>query len=82
LIRTIDGYNAAWREWFTSYVVVPHLVGYEDLAADMVAVTEGILDFLGLDPLAGDPVVAQHERQADQLNEEWAARYRAATVAR
>jgi LPS sulfotransferase NodH len=77
LIRTVDDHNAAWRAWFASVGVRPYEVRYEALAADPVAVTRGVLDFLGLHLPAGQAVVPRHRRQADDLNEQWAARYRA-----
>ncbi|MFF0370659.1 Stf0 family sulfotransferase [Micromonospora sp. NPDC005087] len=77
LIQTIDDHNAEWQAWFSATGVRPHVVRYEDLDEDMVAVTRGILHFLGLDMPAGRAVVPQHQRQADDLNREWIHRYRA-----
>lgn len=77
LIRTAEQHNAAWREWFSSCGVRPYEVRYEDLDVDQTGVTHGILRFLGLDPADARPVVAQHVRQADALNEQWITRYRA-----
>ncbi len=77
LIRTIDEHNAAWRAWFASVGIQPYEVRYEALAADPVAVTHGVLDFLGLQLPAGHAIVPRHRRQADALNQQWTARYRA-----
>jgi LPS sulfotransferase NodH len=77
LMQVIDEHNAAWDSWFASVAVLPYRVRYEDLAADTTAVTRGILDFLGLQLLDGHPIVPRHHRQADELNDQWAARYRA-----
>ncbi|MGW3611489.1 Stf0 family sulfotransferase [Micromonospora sp. NPDC005163] len=77
LIQTIDDHNAEWQAWFSATGVRPHVVRYEDLDEDMVAVTRGILHFLGLDMPAGRAVVPRHQRQADDLNREWIHRYRA-----
>ena len=76
-MRTIHQHNAAWREWFAEFGISPHVVRYEDLAADMVEVTRGILDFLGLSLPAGREIRPRHRRQADRLNDEWINRYRA-----
>ncbi len=77
LVQTIDEHNAAWRTWFVMFEVQPHLVRYEDLAANPAGVTRAILDFLGLH-LSADPVLAPGtRRQADQLNHDWIAQYRA-----
>jgi trehalose 2-sulfotransferase len=79
LIQTIKEHNAAWRDWFGACDVQPHLVRYEDLTADMIGVTTSILDFLGLQLPADRAITPRHRRQADQLNEEWIARYNAVT---
>jgi trehalose 2-sulfotransferase len=77
LVQTIDEHNAAWRAWFAMCEVQPHLVRYEDLTANPASVTRGILDFLELH-LSADPVLAPGtRRQADQLNHDWIAQYRA-----
>ena len=77
LVRTIEEHNDAWRHWFTTFGVRPHSVRYEDLTTDIDRVTSGILGFLGLDLPAGHTFVPRHRRQADQLNHDWALRYRA-----
>jgi trehalose 2-sulfotransferase len=76
LIEVIGEHNAAWEVWFTSAGVRPHLVSYEELGADMVGVTVGILDFLGLDVPDERVIVPRHERQADELSAQWIERYR------
>ncbi|MGC4788716.1 Stf0 family sulfotransferase [Micromonospora sp. DT178] len=77
-VEEIREHNAAWEAWFASWGIQPHVVRYEELAEDMVATTCGVLDFLGLDvPADGCAVVARHQRQADELNRQWIARYRA-----
>jgi len=76
ILRTIEEHNAGWERWFESYGIQPHRIRYEDLSADPQAVTRGVLAFLGLTLPAGHRVTPSHQRQADRLNEEWAARYR------
>lgn len=76
LLATIAEHNAAWRGWFARYGIRPHEITYEQLTADLTGVTRGVLEFLGLDADAGDPVRPRHHRQADRLNQDWAARYR------
>lgn len=75
LRRTIEEHNAGWDAWFADTGIQPYAVRYEDLDADPVGVTRGILDFLGLELPAGRAIVAQHRRQADALNDEWIRRY-------
>jgi LPS sulfotransferase NodH len=80
LVRTIDEHNAAWRAWFALFKVQPYLVSYEDLMADPAGVTRDILTILGLH-YAG-ALAPGTRRQADQLNHDWIAEYRALTVSR
>lgn len=75
LVQTIDEHNAAWRTWFAAHDVAPHRVRYEDLASDPIGVTSRILDDLGLGLPAGRVIAAPQRRQADDLNQEWKARY-------
>lgn len=74
-VRTIDEHNAAWRDWFTRVGARPFHVRYEALVADMTGVTGEILNFLGLKLPRDGPSVPGHRRLADEINEEWVARY-------
>lgn len=78
LVRLINEHNTAWLEWFGSVGVTPHRVRYEDLDADPVGVTRGILDSLGLELPRGQKIRARHRPLGDELNAEWIDRYRAA----
>jgi LPS sulfotransferase NodH len=77
LVQTIDEHNAAWRAWFARFKVQPHPVRYEDLTADPASVTRGVLDFLGLHLDADLLLAPGTRRQADRLNHDWIAYYRA-----
>ena len=76
MLTVIDEHTRAWRDWFAANDVVPHQVRYEDLAADPVGVTRGILDFLELELPPGRHIEARHTRQSDELNETWQNRFR------
>lgn len=76
LVRTIEAHNSAWRTWFASVGVRPHLVRYEDLDADPVGTTREILDFLGLELPPGRLIETRNRRLADALNARWIDRYR------
>jgi trehalose 2-sulfotransferase len=76
LARMIGEHNEAWRNWFASAGIRPHQVRYEDLDADPVGVTRGVLGFLGLELPPGREISAGHTRLADELNAEWIERYR------
>ncbi|MEP6853017.1 MAG: Stf0 family sulfotransferase [bacterium] len=75
-VQKINDDNAAWQAWFAASDVRPHRVRYEELVADMAGVTRGVLGFLSL-ALAEDQTISpRDQRQADELNDEWIARYR------
>ena len=78
LIQMIEQHNDGWEQWFAHHDIEPYRVRYEELAADLGGVTQGILAHLGIDP-AGRTVTAHHQRQADRLNDDWVTRYRATT---
>jgi len=75
-VRTIEEHNTAWQEWFSSAGIEPHLVQYEELDAEPVRITRGVLAFLGLDLPAGRAIAVRHRRLADQLNAQWIDGYR------
>ncbi len=74
LVREIEEHHAGWRSWFTATGAEPHEVAYEELAVAPEAVAADVLRFLGVESSA---TTAPQERQADELNADWAARYRA-----
>lgn len=82
LVQMIEKHNSAWRAWFDTLGIHPHLVRYEDLEADPVGATSGILDFLGLKLPPGRRIKTRHRRLADELNAQWIDRYRAESAER
>ena len=76
LVETIEAHNASWQDWFAAFDIRPHQMIYEELAADMVGATRGVLDFLGLGAPADRAIVSGRRRQADELNTDWITRYR------
>lgn len=78
----IAQHNAAWEQWFSTCAIEPFVALYEELCADMVGVTRGVLDFLQLDLPAGRDIVARHQRQRDGLSAQWIDRYRAESASR
>jgi LPS sulfotransferase NodH len=77
LVQMIEEHNSAWRAWFDSVGIQPHMVRYEDLDADPVGVACKILDFLGLKLPPGRLIKTRQRRLADELNTQWIDRYRA-----
>jgi trehalose 2-sulfotransferase len=71
-IRVWDG---AWQRWFEAQRIDPLVVWYEDLAADQVAVTFRVLEYLKLQPTPGTIPSTELRKQADAVSEEWIARY-------
>ncbi|MEP6695362.1 MAG: Stf0 family sulfotransferase [Pseudonocardiales bacterium] len=82
LVETIEAHNAAWRAWFAASDVRPHLVGYEELIADVAGVMDAILNFLGLQLPDDRTIAPRNHRQADETNNEWIDRYRATAECR
>ena len=80
IARSSDG-AFAWRTWFASVGVRPHVVRYEDLDADPVGTAREVLDFLGLELPSGRPIETRNRRLADELNARWIDRYRAEAAA-
>ena len=76
-VQTIGEHNSAWRAWFSSVGVRPHMVRYEDLDAEPGGVAREVLDFLGLRLPPGRLIKTRHRRLADELNAQWIERYRA-----
>lgn len=75
-VKTITEHNAAWDEWFDASGVVPLRVLYEEMVADIAGATGAVLQFLGLDLPSGHVVTAGTRKQADEVNDERARRYR------
>jgi LPS sulfotransferase NodH len=49
------------------------------MVADMAGATNAVVQFLGLDLPTGHVITAGTRRQADEINELWARRYRSLT---
>ena len=77
LVDTIESFEADWVHWFAANDIEPAEITYEDLAADPLRTALEVLDHLGLEvPPDRQPVIG-HRRQADDVNADWAARFRA-----
>ncbi len=76
LVATIDKFEADWTLWFAAHSIVPCRVVYEKLAADPLRTAHKVLDYLGLHVLRDRQLVIGHRRQADEVNADWAARFR------
>jgi LPS sulfotransferase NodH len=76
LVNTIEIFEADWSLWFAAHSIAPCDVAYEELAADPLRTADKVLDYLGLHVPADRHLVIGHRRQADQVNADWAARFR------
>ncbi len=73
--------DAAWQAYFEERGVEPCVVWYRDLVADRGAALRRVLDTLGIQADVPLPPPGL-QRQADDLTEEWVARYRKEARAR
>jgi trehalose 2-sulfotransferase len=77
MVTTIEKFEADWARWFATHTIEPFQVDYEDLAADPLGTGHKVLDYLGLDLPPDRHLMIGHHRQADHVNADWAARFRA-----
>lgn len=77
LVAAIEKFEADWALWFGANGIVPCRVVYEELAADPLRTAHTVLDCLGLHVPPGRRLVIGHRRQADHVNADWVARFRA-----
>jgi LPS sulfotransferase NodH len=76
LVAEIVRGNERWERWFATNQIQAHVVVYEELAADAVAMTRRVLDFLEIDVPDSAAIAPHLEQQADELNVLWTQRYR------
>ena len=82
LAQQVVADREGWRRWFGAGRIEPFGVSYGELVADMVGTTRRVLAFLGIVQPQDVQIVAGTARQADALNQQWAARYRELRAAR
>jgi LPS sulfotransferase NodH len=69
--------NERWREWFAAYEIEPFSIDYEELTADSIGASRRVLGFLGVELPRDAKIVTWTVKQADAVNDQWIARYRA-----
>ena len=77
LVATIERFETDWSRWFGAQGVMPCEVAYEELAADPRRTAHRVLSYLGLHLPPDRHLVIGHRRQADQVNADWASRFKA-----
>jgi LPS sulfotransferase NodH len=75
-LEEIRRHETAWEEFFGAWRIRPHVVVYEELAADYEETVRGMLDFLEI-ALPGDFTLPppRLQKQADEETEGWVRRY-------
>jgi LPS sulfotransferase NodH len=64
-----------WESWFTSEGIDPLRITYGSLSADPIGTVRSLLNHLGLNREAANGVEPGVAKLADEINEEWAARF-------
>jgi trehalose 2-sulfotransferase len=81
MIDWIEREEAAWERWFASIRAPVCAIVYEEFVEAVEPTLMAVLRFLGVEPgpdfVAPAPTI---QRQADELNDKWAARYRRESV--
>lgn len=76
-LERLEAQNESWRRWFEANNIEPHMVYYEQLAADNSGTLSRVIEFLGVQNDEPDRVIPRTiERQGDSSNKEWATRFR------
>jgi LPS sulfotransferase NodH/glycosyltransferase involved in cell wall biosynthesis len=77
-METLQQHETIWRDFFRRNAIEPLEIVYEDLAADYVMQTRRVLEFLGV-PWSPSATIRAPSlvKQADEITQEWVARYQA-----
>jgi trehalose 2-sulfotransferase len=73
-LRMLEAEVAGWEDWFHSARISPVFITYEELARDPGSQLVRVMSALGKGDAA--PPLPATAKLADQINEEWAARFR------
>ena len=68
--------DEGWRAFFKRHRIEPMTIDYEDLAESYEPTLRSVLDYLGLSAECKSIARTRHRRQADEVSQHWAARYR------
>lgn len=69
--------DAEWPDWFAREGIKPLCLIYEDLSADPQDALARVLAALDLDPNLAEAVKTPTAKLADEISQQWAARFRA-----
>ncbi len=76
-IETLTALDAEWPDWFAREGIKPLCLIYEDLSADLQDALARVLAALDLDPNLAEAVKTPTAKLADEISQQWAARFRA-----
>jgi trehalose 2-sulfotransferase len=72
----VTAHDRNWNEWFAAEEIDPLRITYEELSKAPVDTVREMLRLLGLDSRAADGVEIGVAKLADDINRDWAARFR------
>jgi len=76
-VQRLTGQDEGWKQFFQDHGIRPFTLFYEDLVDDPAGMTHQVLRYLGIG--LSDTFVFPapwHEKQSDELTEDWICRYR------
>ena len=76
LLDELHRWDARWEDWFHATGREPIRVIYEEFATSRAATVGRVLDGLGVDPPEPESEKGPMKRQADDLSQDWVARFR------
>ena len=76
LLDELHRWDARWEDWFHATGREPIRVIYEEFARSRAATVGRVLDGLGIDPPEPESEKGPMKRQADDLSQDWVARFR------
>jgi len=76
LVDELHRWDARWEDWFHATGREPIRVIYEEFVGARAATVGRVLDELGIDPPEPEDDKGPMRRQADDLSEDWVARFR------
>jgi LPS sulfotransferase NodH len=75
-LEEVTAHDHGWEYWFASSEIAPLRITYEELSDGPVETLRVILDHLGLEGETADGVELGVAKLADNINQDWVARFR------
>jgi len=79
-ISELTEYDRCWVDWFSREGIKPFRIEYEELSEKPAFTLTRLLGHLGIDTEAADGIEPEVAKMADQINLEWATRYRSESL--